>query len=288
MRAAVSVNGTLTAADAAVIPVFDHGFLYGEGVYETLRSYRGRPAHFGRHMRRLRRSASLMALPVPFTDVQLSAAVRATMEAFDGPGERYIRMLLTRGVGDLTYDPAACPTPSLVIIVKAFPEPPAEQFAKGVPIVVVGVRRNHPDALNPRIKSNNLLNNALAMQEAIRRGAAEALMLNQAGFVTECAQSNFFMVSGGTLVTAPLDEGLLPGITREHVLELAAALGIPSAERAFRAEDLASASEAFITSTTREVMPVVSIDDRPVGGGAPGPITGRLLEAYRANVHLED
>jgi len=288
LRAAVFVNGKIAAAADAVIPVFDHGFLYGEGVYETLRSYGGKPAHFGRHMRRLRRSASLMALPVPFTDAELAAEVQATMAAFDAPGERYIRMLLTRGVGDLTYDPAACPTPSLVIIVKAFPEPPEEQFRGGVSIVVVGVRRNHPDALNPRIKSNNLLNNALAMQEAIRRGAAEALMLNQAGVVTECAQSNFFMVSDATLVTAPLDEGLLPGITREHVLELAAGLGIPAAERAFRAADLAGASEAFITSTTREVMPVVRIDDRTVGGGVPGPVTRRLLDAYRAGVRQED
>ena len=285
MRATVSVNGTITDAASAVVPVFDHGFLYGEGVYETLRTYDRHPALFDRHMRRLRRSAALMNLAVPFTDDELLERIRATMAAHDTPGELYIRVLLTRGVGELTYDPAACPTPSLVIIVKPFPEPPAHQFARGVAVAVVSIRRNHPDALNPRIKSNNLLNNALAMQEAMRRGADEALMLNQAGFVTECSQSNFFIVQAdGTVATAPLEAGLLPGITRDRVLELAAALGIAAVERLYGPDDLGSAREAFITSTTREVMPVTSIDGRPVGSGLPGEISRRVLDAYRRAV----
>jgi branched-chain amino acid aminotransferase len=284
MRAVVWVNGTITDAASAVIPVFDHGFLYGEGVYETLRTYGRRPAFFDRHMRRLRRSAGLMSLPVPYDDGGLLDRVAETMAALGEPGEQYIRILLTRGVGDLTYDPAACPTPSLVIIVKPFPEPAARLFEEGIGVALVGVRRNHPMALNPRIKSNNLLNNALAMQEALRRGAAEALMLNQAGRITECSQANFFALLGGTLVTAPLDAGLLPGITREYVLELAAGLGVPAAERDYGPEDLASATEAFVTSTTREVMAVTRIDGRPVGDGRPGPVTRRLVEAYRANV----
>jgi branched-chain amino acid aminotransferase len=286
MHATVSVNGTITDAASAVIPVFDHGFLYGEGVYETLRTYGRRPGLFDRHMRRLRRSAELMALPVPYSDDELRARVDETMAAHDTPGELYVRMLLTRGVGELTYDPSACPVPSLVIIVKPFPEPPAHQFAAGIDVRLVSVRRNHPDALNPRIKSNNLLNNALAMQEAMRHGADEALMLNQAGHVTECSQSNFFLVdAGGTLVTAPLEDGLLPGITREVVLELAASLGVPAAERSFGPEAIAAAREALVTSTTREVMPVARIDGRPVGDGRPGPVARRLLDAYRTNAH---
>jgi branched-chain amino acid aminotransferase len=284
MHATVFVNGTIRDAGSAVIPVFDHGFLYGEGVYETLRTYGGRPSLFDRHMRRLRRSAELMTLPLPWTDAHLLDQVNATMAAHGGTGERYIRMLVTRGVGELTYDPAACPAPSLVVIVKAFPEPAEQSFRDGIGIALVHVRRNHPDALNPRIKSNNLLNNALAMQEALRRGAAEALMLNQAGHVTECSQSNFFIVRNGALVTAPLEAGLLPGVTRECVLELAPRLGVPAREEAFGPEAIAGAAEAFVTSTTREVMPVVRIDDRPVGDGRPGPITRRLLDAYRAEI----
>ncbi|HUF48205.1 MAG TPA: aminotransferase class IV [Vicinamibacterales bacterium] len=285
MRAVVWVNGQISDAASAAIPVFDHGFLYGEGVYETLRTYDQRPAFFERHMQRLRRSAGMMALAVPYDDAGFLARVHETTTALDAPGERYIRILLTRGVGDLTYDPAACPTPSLVIIVKPFAEPPVRSFTEGIAVALVGVRRNHPAALNPRIKSNNLLNNALAMQEALRQGAEEALMLNQAGHVTECSQANFFVVLGDTLVTAPLEAGLLPGITREYVLELAARLGVPAAERDYAPAELASATEAFVTSTTREVMAVTRIDDRIVGDGRPGPITNQLLEAYRAGVN---
>jgi len=285
MRATVFVNGRITDAQSASISVFDHGFLYGEGVYETLRTYGRRPSLFSRHMERLRRSAELMALPVPYSNDALHGFVSDTAAALDAPGEHYIRMLLTRGIGDLTYDPAACPDPSLVIIVKPFPEPPERQFSSGVSVALVGVRRNHPDALNPRIKSNNLLNNALAMQEALRQGADEALMLNQAGLVTECSQSNFFFVEAdGTLVTSPLEAGLLPGITRAYVLDLAGRLGLRAVERAFGPSALDEAREAFLTSTTREVMPVTRIDARPVGSGSPGRTTRALLEAYRADM----
>ncbi len=237
-------------------------------------------------MARLRRSAELMALPVPFPDAELRSRIADTAAAHGDAGELYIRVLLTRGVGDLTYDPAACPTPSLVIIVKGFPEPPDRLFAEGIDVALVSIRRNHPDALNPRIKSNNLLNNALAMQEALRRGADEALMLNQDGVVAECSQSNFFLVrQDATLVTPPLEAGLLPGITRACVLELAEALQMPAVEHPFGPADLAVAREAFITSTTREIMPVARIDGRAVGAGTPGPVTRRLLEAYRAAMH---
>ena len=157
---------------AAVVPVFDHGFLYGEGVYETLRTYHRKPFLFERHAHRLRQSAALMALPVPFTDAELLASMQETVAAHPGGlGEAYIRVLLTRGVGELTYNPAACPSPTTVIIVKPFPEPPARTFTDGVRLSLVNTRRNHPLALNPMIKSNNLLNNALAMQEALRTGA---------------------------------------------------------------------------------------------------------------------
>ena len=281
MRAVVSVNGTIRPADQAVVPVFDHGFLYGEGVYETLRTYGREPFLFARHVARLRHSASRMALAVPFTDGELERRVRDTMAAQAEGDELYIRILLTRGVGELSYDPAVCPTPTLVIIVKRLVPPAERTFTEGIRLALVSLRRNHPDALNPVIKSNNLLNNALAMQEAYRRGADEALMLNQAGEVAECSQSNIFIVRAGAALTPPISAGLLPGVTRELVLELASQIGVPAREARLMPADVDAADEVFITGTTREVTPVRAIDQRVVGSGWPGPITRRLLTAFR-------
>jgi branched-chain amino acid aminotransferase len=165
--------------------------------------------------------------------------------------------------------------------VKPFPEPPARTFERGIKVSLVSVRRNHPLALNPMIKSNNLLNNALAMQEALKAGADEALMCNQAGEIVECSQSNFFIVRKGQVLTPPLSAGLLPGITRAFVMELAAELGIPAREERLIPEDLKSADEAFITGTTREVTPVVLVDSAPIGSGKPGPISRQLLDLFR-------
>jgi branched-chain amino acid aminotransferase len=285
MNATVYVNGRITDAASAAVPVFDHGFLYGEGVYETLRTYGRQPFLFERHMRRLRRSASLMALDVPFSDADLRDKVARTMAAHRGLDEAYIRILLTRGVGELTYNPAATPTPSLIVIVKPFPGQPERTFTEGIRLSLVSIRRNHPAALNPMIKSNNLLNNALAMQEALGRGADEALMLNQDGEIVECSQSNFFLVRGGAVLTPPLAAGLLPGITREFVIELAGEIGVPAREETLTPQDLASADESFITGTTREVTPVVAVDDTRIGRGRPGAITNRLLETFRTKVH---
>ena len=226
-----------------------------------------------------------MALDVPYANEEMAAHIKTTTEGFvrhfGEVGETYIRVLLTRGVGGLTYSLDACPTPTLVIIVKPFPVPPEHTFTKGIKVSLVSIRRNHPEALNPAIKSNNLLNNALAMQEALRHGADEALMLNQSGHVVECSQSNFFIVTGGRLRTAPLDAGLLPGITREFVIELARDLSLGVDETAYTPADVNGADEAFITGTTREVTPVVAVDDRTIGTGAPGPIARQLLEEFR-------
>ena len=280
------MNGRITDAASATISVFDHGFLYGEGVYETLRTYDRVPFLWDRHMRRLRQSSALMALPVPFDDRQLLSAVEKTMAAHAGLVEAYIRVLLTRGVGELTYNPAATPTPTTVIIVKPFPAPPERTFTEGLKLALVTVRRNHPLALNPMIKSNNLINNALAMQEALRSGADEALMRNQAGDIVECSQSNFFIVRDGALLTPPLTAGLLPGITREYVMEIAASVGVPAREQRLTPDDLRTAEEAFITGTTREVTPVVRVDDLVIGDGRPGPISGQLLRRFRESVQL--
>lgn len=282
MQGVVYVNGRISAAADATIPVFDHGFLYGEGVYETLRTYHRRPFLFTEHMARLRRSAAMIALTVPLSDDDLELEIEKTAAACDGD-ELYIRVLLTRGIGDLTYNLSATPAPSLIIIIKPLSVFPAKNYSDGIRLSLVGIRRNHPHALNPLIKSNNLLNNALAMQEAYRRGADEALMLNQAGHAVECSQSNVFIVKAGRIATPPLSAGLLPGITREFVMTLAGEQGIPCEERQLAPEDVLGADEVFITGTTREITPVAAIDETPIGGGKPGRITTQLMTAFQAS-----
>src|SRR5437667_428238 len=285
MAATVNVNGRVSDQEHASISVFDHGFLYGEGVYETLRTYNGQPFLFDRHMKRLRTSAGMLALGVPLSDAAIDARFRETMKAAglgDSPDrEAYIRILVTRGIGELTYDPAACPTPSVVVIVKPNVDPPTEVFERGVKVALVPVVRNHPGSVNPLIKSNNLLNNALAMQEAFRRGGYEGVMRNYRGELAECTQSNLFIVKDGAALTPPIDAGLLPGITRAFLFEVGAEAGIPVREAVLRDADLFGADESFLTSTTREVVPIVQVDDRKNGAGIPGPGTRALLEGYR-------
>lgn len=281
MAATVNVNGRITGADHAVVSVFDHGFLYGEGVYETLRTYGGRFFQYPRHAARLRRSAQMIALDLPFTDEALEAEMRRTTDAAQLPGEAYIRVLVTRGVGELTYDPKATPTPTLVVIVKPQVDPPPETYSRGVRVVIVDVIRNHPGSVNPMIKSNNLMNSALAMQEALRRGAFEGIMRNYRGELTECTTANLFIVRDGAALTPPIDAGLLPGITREFIFEIGAQIGVDVREAVLHDEDLFAADEAFLTSTTREAVPIVQVDDRTIGTGAPGPVTLRLLDAFR-------
>ncbi|MEE8131069.1 MAG: aminotransferase class IV [Vicinamibacterales bacterium] len=279
--ATVNVNGRISDARSAVVSVFDHGFLFGDGVYETLRTYNHRPFLLDRHLVRLRASAAAIGLPVPLSDDELADRINATMDAAGVPDERYVRVLHTRGVGDLSYNPAGCPEPTTVVIVRPHRENPPDVLRRGVAIIVSSVLRNHPQAIDPRIKSNNLLNNALAMQEAIRADADEALMRNHRGEVSECAQSNFFLVRHGEAVTPSLDAGLLEGVTRNFVFEVGAHIDVPVRAAVLRDADLAGADEAFITSTTREILPVTKIDGRSVGSGEPGPVTMALANAFR-------
>ena len=285
MAATVNVNGRVSDQEHASISIFDHGFLYGEGVYETLRTYNGQSFLFDRHMRRLRNSAGMLALDIPLTDAQIDERFRETVRAAGlGSGkdrEAYIRILVTRGIGELTYDPAATPTPSIVVIVKPNAHPPREVFERGVRVSLVSVVRNHPSTVNPLIKSNSLLNNALAMQEALRSGAFEGVMRNYKGELAECTQSNLFIVRNDVVLTPPLEAGLLPGITREFLFEVGRDAGIPVREAVLKDADLFGADESFLTSTTREVVPIVRVDDRTIGSGVPGPITQALLRGYR-------
>ena len=292
MKGAVYVNGVITPAAQAVIPVDHYGFVYGEGVDQTLRTYNRVPFLYDRHLRRLRSSAAALHLDVPFDDDTLLGWIHDTMAVADRLPqglptpvppikEAYIRILLTRGVGDLSYDLTATPAPSLVIIVKPFDEPPPRMFDDGIKIVLVSILRNHPGSVNPIIKSNNLLNNALAMQEARRQGGEEALMCNYRGELSECAQSNFFLVRDGVALTPRSASGLLEGLTRGFLFEVGGEVGVRVEEATLTPADLSSAQEAFITGSTRELTPVVRIDDQIIGNGRPGPVTGALLAGFR-------
>jgi branched-chain amino acid aminotransferase len=280
MRGAVYVNGTISAADRAVIPVFDHGFMYGEGVYEVLRTYNGVPFLFDRHLTRLRSSARHLHLDVPFGDDALRGWVARTSAVAALGDDTYVRVLLTRGVGDLTYDVRATPVPSVVIVVKPLDPAPERVRDQGIAVSLVPILRNHPGSVNPIIKSNNLLNNALAMQEAHRRGGEEALMLNYRGELSECSQSNIFLVKDGVALTPKSQAGLLEGITRAFLFEVGREIGVEVRDETLRPEDLHDADEVFITSTTREISPVVRVDGRTIGDGLPGPITLAMWDAY--------
>ena len=288
MSVLVNVNGHISDGAHATISVFDHGFLYGEGVYETLRTYNGEVFLFDRHMQRLRASAAMIRLDVPYSDAEFLKRSVDTMTAAglgkksdSSVAEAYIRILHTRGIGELTYDPVATPVPSLVIIVKPLPVPSDAQFQRGVKVCMVDIIRNHPRSVSPLIKSNNLLNNALAMQEALRKGGVEGVFRNYRGELSECSQSNLFVVKDGIVRTPPLEAGLLAGITRGFVFELGAAVSIPVEEATLRDDDLFNADEAFFTSTTKELMPIVQVDDHIIGSGLPGPITTTLLAEFR-------
>jgi branched-chain amino acid aminotransferase len=282
LRGAVYVNGTIAKAADAVVPVYDHGFLYGEGIYETLRTYNRVPFLFDRHMRRLRASGKHLQLDISVDNDTLMAAIERTVAAAGDMKEAYIRVLVTRGVGELTYDVTATPVPSLIIIVKPADEQSARITHNGIQISLVSILRNHPGSVNPIIKSNNLLNNALALQEAHRRGGEEALMCNYRGELSECSQSNFFMVRNGVALTPKSAAGLLEGVTRAFLFEVGRDVGVEVRDETLYPKDLETADEAFITSTTRELSPVVRIDDRIIGSGKPGPITKKLLDGYRA------
>jgi branched-chain amino acid aminotransferase len=290
MAVVVNVNGRIGGEQEAMISVLDHGFLYGEGVYEVVCAYNRKPFLFDRHVKRMRTSAEMIALSVPYSDAELEARVTDTIAAFHARPQNaqvanaYVRLLLTRGVGDITYDPASCQQPSLVIIVKALGAFSGTLYDRGVKVAIVSVVRNHPRSINPLIKSNNLLNNALAFQEALRHGAFEGVMRNYRGELAECSTSNLFLVKDGTALTPPLDTGLLSGITRGFVFEICDAIGVPVKQRVLHDEDLFGADESFLTSTTKEVVPIVQVDDRTIGDGRPGPWTKRLLEAYRTRV----
>jgi branched-chain amino acid aminotransferase len=276
-----SVNGVVTEAAEARVSVLDNGFTFGDAVYETLRTYGGRPFHLDRHLDRLRRSAAGLRIALPLADGELRARVDALLAA-SGNEESYLRIIVSRGVGDISYAFERVQGPTVVMVTKPYQPLPAEAYRDGVPVIVSSVRRNHPSALDPALKCCNLLNNALAMQEAREREALEPIMLNHEGHVAEGAGSNVFLVKDGVLVTPPLSAGILAGVTRAVVLERAAVLGVPLREAVVHVPELLAADEVFITSSLKELVPVRTVDGVTIGGGRPGPVTRRLLADFRA------
>jgi branched-chain amino acid aminotransferase len=274
----VYINGKLYDKDDAKVSVYDHGLLYGDGVFEGIRVYNGKVFKHDEHLARLYESAKHIALEIPLSVADMKKAVEDTVRAND-KAEGYIRLIVTRGPGNLGLDPRSC-KPNVIVIVDSISLYPKELYENGMKIVTASLIRNHPNALNPRIKSLNYLNNILAKIEAIRAGCLEALMLNHKGEVSECTGDNVFIVKKGVLKTPPTDAGILEGVTRDVVMGLAQQARIPLVETTMTRHDIYAADEFFLTGTAAEVIAVTEVDGRVIGGGKQGPITRQLREAF--------
>lgn len=280
------VDGRFVPKEEASVSVYDHGFLYGDGVFEGIRVYGGRVFKLDEHVRRLYDSAKAILLEVPMPPEEMKRVIVETVRR-NGLRDAYVRPIVTRGRGDLGIDPRACARPTVVVIVDRIQLYPERAYREGLRVVTATHRKNASDALNPRIKSLNYLNQVLARIEANLAGADEALMLNHQGYVCEGSADNVFVVRGGEVWTPPDHVGILRGVTRDTVLEIARELRIPAFERAFTLHDVYTADEVFLTGTGAEIGPVVSVDGRVIGSGRPGPVTLRLLEAYRERAQRE-
>ncbi len=280
MSRQVYLNDRLVPKEQAVVSVFDHGLLYGDGVFEGIRIYSRRVFRLEEHIERLYESARAICLNIPLKPAQLTEAVLLTVRANDLE-DGYIRLVVTRGAGALGLDIDRTSNPQIIIIADTISLYPGELYQAGLRLVTASTIRNHPQALSPRIKSLNYLNNIMAKIEGKLAGSVEALMLNHKGEVAECTADNIFIVRNGALRTPPKDAGILEGVTRAVVMELAVAAGITVVEETMTRHDIYTAEECFITGTAAEIMPVVSLDNRQIGNGLPGPITGQLLAAFR-------
>jgi branched-chain amino acid aminotransferase len=280
MSRQVYISGKFVPQADAKISVFDHGLLYGDGVFEGLRTYRGKVFRLRQHVVRLYESAKAIWLEIPISLVQMCDAVNETVRV-NKIDDGYVRLVVTRGAGTLGLDPNRCSNPQVIIIADTITLYPKELYEKGLEIVTVSVQRNHPAALSARIKSLNYLNNILAKIEGLQAGCIEALMLNHKGEVAECTGDNIFLIRHGALYTPPLEAGILAGITRDAVIEIARDAGIDVHERPLTKHDVYVADECFLTGTAAEVVPVVKVDSRIIGAGKPGPITADLEKRFR-------
>ena len=277
MQTRININGVITAAPDAKISVLDHGLLFGDSVYETLRTYEGKPFLFSRHFARLQHSAEGIHLELPWSKAETLGQIQRTLL----PGECRIRLLITRGTGELGADPETCTDPAPIIIVVPLSAPPAQVYNDGVAVVISSVRRSQRLA---DIKSGSLIHQVLAFREARAKEAFEAILLTADQKLSDGITSNIYLVRDGKVMTPSHEAGIVEGITRGVILDLARVMSLPVVEGLFQVNEIDHADEMFLTSTTREVVPVVRVDGKPVGSGRPGPVTQRLLEAYRSEI----
>jgi len=282
----VYIDGTFYPKADAKVSVFDHGFLYGDGVFEGIRAYHGKVFRLEAHIVRLYESAKTIGLTIPVTPEEMSNIVVESCRR-NGIANGYIRLVVSRGVGDLGLNPYLCPKASVICIAATIQLYPAALYESGLDIVTVATPRNHPEALNPRIKSLNYLNNIMAKMEAIRAGVQEAIMLNLQGYVAECTGDNIFIFRNGKLVTPPATEGALEGITRNAVIDLARKQGLEVREERMSRFDIYTADEMFLTGTGAELIPVVKVDGRVIGQGGVGPVFKSLLADFHSLVKVD-
>ncbi|MDP0496591.1 MAG: branched-chain-amino-acid transaminase [Verrucomicrobiota bacterium JB024] len=282
----IHINGKYYDKDEAKVSVFDHGFLYGDGIFEGIRVYESNVFKLDEHIKRLEYSAKAILLNLPWSHAEIAEAVCETCRR-SGVTDGYIRLIVTRGAGALGLSPKTCKEPQLIIIADQIQLYAPEIYEKGLKIITSATRRMGPAALPPMIKSLNYLNNILAKIEAANLGFQEAVMLNNEGYVAECTGDNLFVLQGGKLFTPPVSSGSLTGITRQVVLDIAAELGVPVVESMLTRYDLWVAEEMFLTGSAAEIIGVVEVDHRKIGSGVAGPVTGRFLEAFRARVAKE-
>jgi len=276
----VYIDGEFLDEKEAKISVFDHGLLYGDGVFEGIRVYNRRIFMLEDHLRRLYNGARVIMLEIPLSEEELIEKIREAVRIND-ISDGYVRLLITRGKGDLGLSPRSCGKPSVVIIASTIKIYPDEVYEKGLKVVTVSTRRNNPDSLSPQVKSLNYLNHILAHLEVLASGADEGLMLNSQGYVTECVVDNIFVVSGGVILTPPTNAGALDGITRKAVFRLCAQEGIEIRESDLSLVECYMADECFLTGTAAEIAPITYIDERPIGNGIPGPVTKKLMSAFK-------
>ena len=283
MALKVWIDGRLHDKDDAKISVYDHGLLYGDGVFEGIRVYNGRIFECEAHIDRLWASAKAVRMTIPLSREQVRSAMEETIKA-NNFRDCYIRLVVTRGVGYLGLNPNKCPKPTVIVITDTIDMYPKERYEKGMTVITASVIRNHPNALSPRIKSLNYLNNILAKIEAADAGVPEAIMLNHEGNVAECTADNIFIVRGGVVLTPGTADGILEGITRKVIIDLCRAHGVPIHEKTLQRHDVYVADECFLTGSAAEVIPVTKIDGRTIGSGDPGPVTRNLMERFHRHV----